>query len=160
MRRAVKRGVPAAPSTPPARLPKKRALTETPQKRAADLPQRRALTTAPKKRAAGGADPHKGSFPPQVHASVKPHTLILGTQPSDNSLEHSGYFLTNANAFWHICGDALGFRRGFHIRGRTEAVESIRPHLLHEEVVATYDEALQRLLSHGYAIWPVQPNPL
>lgn len=94
----------------------------------------------------------KGSFPPQYSPSHPPHTLILGTQPSDNSLAHGQYFMTNENAFWHIVGDALGFRRGFFVKGRTEAPNSIRPHLLHEQVL-DYHSALQRLTSSGYALW-------
>lgn len=93
----------------------------------------------------------KGSFDPIVRGA--PHTLLLGTQPSDNSLLHSGYFMTNANCFWHIVGDALGFRRGFHI-GRSEAVDYIRPHLLHDEAV-DYDEAVRRLTEAGYALWDI-----
>ena len=46
----------------------------------------------------------KGSFLPSVDPAVPPHTLLLGTQPSDNSLAHGQYFMTNANAFWHIVG--------------------------------------------------------
>ncbi|KAJ8603737.1 hypothetical protein CTAYLR_000253 [Chrysophaeum taylorii] len=96
----------------------------------------------------------KGAFLPVVHASVPPHTLLLGTQPSDNSLKYSGYFMTNANCFWHIVGDALGFRRGFHVDGREEAVDYVRPHLMHSES-ASYEEAIERLSSRGYAMWDV-----
>ena len=96
----------------------------------------------------------KGSFLPSVDPSVPPHTLLLGTQPSDNSLAHGQYFMTNANAFWHIVGDALGFRRGFHIAGRTDAPDYIRRHLLHCEEVS-YDEAIRRLTARGYALWDV-----
>ena len=46
----------------------------------------------------------KGSFLPSVDPTVPPHTLLLGTQPSDNSLAQGKYFMTNANAFWHIVG--------------------------------------------------------
>ena len=63
----------------------------------------------------------KGSFEPVVDAVAPPHTLLLGTQPSDNSLEHGRYFMTNQNAFWWIVGDALGFRRDFHIGARGSA---------------------------------------
>lgn len=94
----------------------------------------------------------KGSFPPLVHATVPPHTLLLGTQPSDTSLRGSGYYLSNNNAFWHIVGDALGFRRGFHVDGRTEAVDFIRTHLLHNESL-DYDAAVERLTAAGYAVW-------
>ena len=96
--------------------------------------------------------PEKGSFAPLLSEGCPPHTLILGTQPSDNSLREGKYFMTNANAFWHIVGDTLGFRRGFHIDGREEAVDFIRPHLLHDEAV-DYDEAVARLTGAGYALW-------
>ncbi|KAJ1462451.1 hypothetical protein M885DRAFT_505302 [Pelagophyceae sp. CCMP2097] len=114
----------------------------------------------------------KGSFAPVLHHTVAPHTLLLGTQPSDNSLAQGWYFATNSNAFWHIVGDALGFRasragapfarwpykrlgRGFHV-GRVDAVDFIRPHLLHSESESlSYDAALQRLTSSGYAMWDV-----
>ena len=75
------------------------------------------------------------SFAATYDPQVNTHTLILGTQPSSNSLDAGWYFGTNSNAFWHIVGDALGFRRGFHCGARTEAVPSILPHLLHAEEV-------------------------
>jgi hypothetical protein len=70
--------------------------------------------------------PRKGSLGPLL--TGEPHTLILGTQASDNALDVQTAFATNENAFWHIIGDALGFRRGFHVR-RDDAVASIRRHL-------------------------------
>ena len=96
----------------------------------------------------------KGSFPPRWDPSVPTHTLLLGTQPSDNSLQFGQYFMTNENAFWHIVGDALGFRRGFFVGQRTGAPDFIRPHLLHAEELS-YDEAMARLLSRGYAMWDI-----
>ena len=85
-----------------------------------------------------------------------PHTLILGTQASDNALAEAKAFATNENAFWHIIGDALGFRRGFHIGGRADAVPTIKRHLLHEEGAACgYDEAVARLLGAGFALWDI-----
>ena len=110
-------------------------------------PSKKRATTSPH-----FSGPAKGSFGPLLSATVAPHTLLLGTQPSDNSLREGKYFMTNANAFWHIVGDALGFRRGFHIDGRAEAVDFIRPHLLHDEAV-DYDEAVARLTGAGYALW-------
>ena len=76
-------------------------------------------------------DPHaptKGSLSALIGEA--PHTLLLGTQASDNAIDMAWAFATNENAFWHIMGDALGFRRGFHVK-RSEAVDSIRRHLLH-----------------------------
>jgi G:T/U-mismatch repair DNA glycosylase len=97
--------------------------------------------------------PRKGSLPALL--GNEPHTLIMGTQASDNALDGDIPFFTNENAFWHIIGDALGFRRGFHMR-RTEAVESIRLHLLHPvESECGYDEARRRLLAAGFAVWDV-----
>ena len=98
--------------------------------------------------------PHfrKGAFPPVVDEQTPPHTLLLGTQPSDTSLRENRYFMTNANVFWHIVGDALGFRRGFHVDGRTEACDFIRPHLLHDEEL-DYDDAVKKFTGAGYALW-------
>ena len=97
--------------------------------------------------------PRKGSLPALIGPA--PHTLLMGTQASDNALDGDIPFFTNENCFWHILGDALGFRRGFHMR-RDEAVESIRPHLLHPlESECGYEEARCRLLEAGYAVWDV-----
>jgi G:T/U-mismatch repair DNA glycosylase len=98
--------------------------------------------------------PRKGSFPAKFNPDSCVHTLLLGTQPSDNSLKEGQYFATNENAFWHIVGDALGFRRGFFVGGRTSAPDSIRPHLMHDEAVP-YSEALRRLTERGYALWDI-----
>ena len=96
----------------------------------------------------------KGSFPAKFSPGISVHTLLLGTQPSDNSLREGQYFATNENAFWHIVGDAFGFRRGFFTSGRTSAPDSIRPHLIHDEAVS-YSEALRRLTERGYAMWDI-----
>ena len=65
------------------------------------------------------------------------------------------YYATNTNAFWHICGDALGFRRGWFVGSRTEPPASIGPQLLHgpEHTLRSYPEAVRRLTSRGYAVW-------
>jgi G:T/U-mismatch repair DNA glycosylase len=108
------------------------------------------------KHEATAAAPVKGSFPPQVDASVAPHTLILGTQPSDNSLAQGRYYMTNTNAFWHIVGDALGFRRSFWTGTRAGAPPSIAPQLLHAPSTAVdYEEAMRRLTGSGYALWDI-----
>ena len=97
----------------------------------------------------------KGSFGCAMDDSVEVHTLILGTQPSDVSLEGNRYYDTHTNALWHIVGDALGWRRGWlDSKGRGPA-PSITRSLLHEETVESYDEALRRLTSRGYALWDV-----
>ena len=99
------------------------------------------------------AAPRKGSLPALLGAA--PHTLFMGTQASDNAIDGEVPFFTNENAFWHIIGDALGFRRGFHMR-RDEAVDSIRPHLLHPlESECSYEEARDRFLAAGFAMWDV-----
>ena len=91
----------------------------------------------------------KGSFLPALNPRSHPHTLILGTQPSDDSLTASRYYNTHTNALWHIVGDALGFRRGWlDSRGRGPP-ESIQRSLLHEEVVESYDDALRIRMPPG-----------
>ncbi|KAG8469040.1 hypothetical protein KFE25_007558 [Diacronema lutheri] len=102
------------------------------------------------------------SFPPLVHASVPPHTLILGTLPSVNSLDRCEYYATPSNAFWWIVGDALGHRRApptggwADARGRATTVPGfITRHLLHAGPELPYAEAVHRLTSAGYAVWDV-----
>lgn len=117
------------------------------------------LTPQKRGRVAAAADAgRKGSFLPQLDPTRPPHTLLLGTQPSDNSLHKGTYFATDANKFWHIVGDALGFRRGWWCSAaaasRGVAPEGIAPHLLHDEAVE-YDEAMRRLLSRGYCMWDI-----
>eukprot|EP01051_Picozoa_sp_SAG22_P015471 SAG22_NODE_2023_length_3123_cov_12.161045_2_plen_353_part_00 len=98
----------------------------------------------------------KRSFQPSLDPKVPPHTLILGTQPSDNSLGAGKYYMTNDNAFWHIVGDGLGFRRGFFVGQRTDAPPSIAPHLLHPPASALgYEDAMRRLTGSGYAVWDI-----
>ena len=97
--------------------------------------------------------PRKSSFAPLLRGS--PHTLLMGTQASDNALDAGKVFATNENAFWHIVGDALGFRRGFHLK-REDAVPSIQLHLLHPPSSALeYDAAVDRLLDAGFAVWDI-----
>lgn len=99
--------------------------------------------------------PLKGSFGCAIDPSARPHTLILGTQPSDVSLGANRYYDTHTNALWHIAGDALGFRRGW-LDGKGRAPPpSITRSVLHTRVVDTYEEALALLLSRGYGLWDV-----
>ena len=101
--------------------------------------------------------PLKGSLAPIIprEGSSGPHTLILGTQASDSALAEAKAFATNENVFWHIIGDALGFRRGFHIN-RSDAVPTIKKHLLHPEHTAcSYSLAVSHLLDAGFAIWDI-----
>ncbi len=159
---------PATTATPKTRKPRA-AVEDSSSKCVESPPPARdavpAPPTQPKKKkakkshvasAAAAAAPVKGSFPPLVDPHVKPHTLLLGTQPSDNSLGQGRYFMTNTNAFWHIVGDAFGFRRGFWTGERADAPPSIAPHLLHPpSATVGYDEAMRRLTSQGYALWDI-----
>ena len=103
-----------------------------------------------------------GSFHALVDDAVPPHTLILGTQPSEVSLGCGWYFGKDENAFWHLIGCGLGFRRGFHIgRNQVERGDVIAsyakflPPKESEDVVTTYEEAVRRLLGAGYALWDI-----
>lgn len=97
----------------------------------------------------------KGSFGCAMDPSSPIHTLILGTQPSDASLDGNRYYDTHTNAMWHIIGDALGWRRGWlDSRGRGPTA-SITRSLLHETTLESYDEAIKQLTSRGYALWDV-----
>lgn len=125
-------------------------MASTPQK----APRRHATADTPAKRPKQSPHFRKGAFPPVVDDATPPHTLLLGTQPSDTSLRERKYFMTNANVFWHIVGDALGFRRGFHVDKRTEACDFIRPHLLHGEAL-DYAAAVARFTGSGYALWDI-----
>ena len=110
----------------------------------------------------GGGGGRTGSFTALVDGVVPPHTLLLGTQPSEVSLAHGWYFGKDENAFWHIVGFALGFRRGFHVganqRDRGDVVPSIAkflPPLQESTVVQKYDDAVRQLLGAGYALWDI-----
>ena len=101
------------------------------------------------------AGEHKGSFGCALDGTVPPHTLILGTQPSDVSLGANRYYDTHTNVLWHIVGDALGWRRGW-LDGKGRAPPaSITSRLLHEASIESYDEALAQLTSRGYCLWDV-----
>lgn len=136
---------PASP--PPKRAARRGGLSPPPP------PKKRART---ERHQSSAEAPVKGSFEAKVDAHVEPHTLILGTQPSDNSLAQGRYFMTNINAFWHIVGDALGFRRGFWTGKRTSPPPSIASQLLYPpSATVDYDEAMRRLTSNGYALWDI-----
>lgn len=97
----------------------------------------------------------KGSFGCAMDPNVPVHTLILGTQPSDVSLDGNRYYDTHTNAMWHIVGDALGWRRGWLDSKGRGPTASITRSLLHENIIDSYDEALGQLTSKGYALWDV-----
>ena len=105
-----------------------------------------------------GGSKRTGSFKALVSSTKPPHTLLLGTQPSNVSLAHGWYFGRDENAFWHIVGCALGFRRGFHVNQRSDGdvvpcvAKYLPPGLT---VVPTYKEAVDRLQDAGYALWDV-----
>lgn len=102
------------------------------------------------------ASPIKGSFSARLPPAGRlPHTLILGTQPSDSSLKQQQYYAYHTNAFWHIIGDALGWRRGWLDENGRGPPGVITRSLLHERVVDEYDVALEDLTSRGYALWDV-----
>ena len=127
------------------------------------------LTSAPPPSASGSKEAWKstthshgagrtGSFTAHVDANVAPHTLIVGTQPSDISLGKSMYFGNDANAFWACVGEALGFRRGFQSNPREDnaCVPSIEEALTPSfDRVTEYSEAVLRLTSSGYALWDI-----
>lgn len=106
----------------------------------------------------GGRAPLKVSLPPTLSMSPPPATLLLGSQASDNSMAREEAFASNENAFWHILGDALGFARGFHHKGRMHAVDSIWPHLLHagrkKEASILSVEDMQNASGHRIALPP------
>ena len=122
--------------------------------------------TSPLADAGGGG--RTGSFEAIIDSSVTPpHTLLLGTQPATKSIANGWYFANDTNAFWHIVGHALGFRRGFHenhARPDGDVVPSIamhlrggkyHPHEQRDKVVADYEEAVSRLRGAGYALWDI-----
>lgn len=100
-----------------------------------------------------------GSFSAHVDESVRPHTLILGTQPSNISIAQGMYFGNDANCFWPCVGEALGFRRGFQCSATREdnsCVPSIEGVLTPEyERVTEYSEAMLRLTRSGFALWDI-----
>lgn len=159
---AKKRAAPAATvAAPPAkRKPKASAAAKSPSPVASPqplLPIRKGSWTSPLADAGGGG--RTGSFEPIIDASVTPpHTLLLGTQPATNSLGRCWYFGSDANAFWHIVGHALRFRRGFHDNERADGdvVPSIAQYLRdnpRDEVLHEYEDAVVRLQTAGYALW-------
>jgi G:T/U-mismatch repair DNA glycosylase len=110
----------------------------------------------------GGGANRTGSFAALLDAQTMPHTLILGTQPSNVSLANGWYFGKDENAFWHIIGCGLGFRRGFHVganqNARGDVVPSIAKFLPPKDqcvVVSEYAEAVRRLLAAGFVLWDI-----
>ena len=65
------------------------AFMSTPTKKKRPAPRGAEKTPSKRKSPHFDADA-KGAFPPVLDADVPPHTLLLGTQPSDNSLNALG----------------------------------------------------------------------
>lgn len=101
------------------------------------------------------SSPTKGSFGCCIDPRAAPHTLILGTQPGDLSLQQQQYYNYHTNALWHICGDALGWRRGWVDGNGRGPPTSITRSLLHTRCVDSYEEAVLLLTARGYALWDV-----
>lgn len=111
------------------------------------------LCTPSPKRPSGAI---KGAFGCALDETVPPHTLILGTQPSDTSLGAQRYYDFHANAMWHIVGDALGWRRAWLDGNGRSPPASITRALLHSsQSVDNYHTALAQLTSRGYCLWDV-----
>jgi hypoxanthine-DNA glycosylase len=97
------------------------------------------------------------SFGAFVDDAVAPHTLILGTHPSEISFTKAQYFANPANAFWWIVGDALGFRRdaGLNTSGKPAGRTDYFSELRHETPLLEYEAGIQKLTSSGFALWDV-----
>ena len=115
-----------------------------------------ASTTPPSKKSAPNSSsfsagaPRTNSFGVLAHPTIPPHTLILGSHPSVQSLQNGEYYGHRRNAFWWIAGDALGFRRGV-AGGPSKEITPLHP----EEKSLPYTEQVQQLLEAGFAVWDV-----
>lgn len=85
---------------------------------------------------------------------VEPHTLIIGTHPSQRSLANVQYYGHPMNAFWWIAGDCLGFRRGPGVSRSTGAPYALTQHLRHDTILP-YPAQLERLVQSGFALWDI-----
>lgn len=95
------------------------------------------------------------SFPPLHDKSIPIHTLILGTHPAKKSLNVQRYFVNPCNVFFWIAGDCLGFRRdnGETARGGAMKLCTELRHGISR--VITYDEQVNILCKHGFALWDI-----
>jgi len=104
------------------------------------------------------------SFGPVLSKTVAPHTLILGTMPSNASHANVQYYGHPSNAFWWLVGEALGFRRGgpqsdkdwpqgqFSMKPSKDILQTL------EKVdcpVLDYDHQIEALTEAGFALWDV-----
>lgn len=62
------------------------------------------------------------------------------------------YFLHVCSAFWWICGDCLGFRRGNGISPSTGKPYAFTSALRHDNVLP-YEEQVESLCRNGFALW-------
>jgi len=91
-----------------------------------------------RKKPAAAADPAKLALkvglPPILPSSSDPlpHTLVLGSGPSDASLKEQKYYAHAQNAFWKVMGSILGF-------------DSNLP----------YEQRTAQLTRHGIVLWDV-----
>mmetsp|Transcript_73314 Transcript_73314/g.122437 ORF Transcript_73314/g.122437 Transcript_73314/m.122437 type:complete len:290 (+) Transcript_73314:110-979(+) len=97
------------------------------------------------------------SFAALIDDTVPPHTLILGTHPSEVSFAKTQYFGNSANAFWWIVGDALGFRRdaGLKTTGEPAGRRDYFAALRYEKPLLNYESGLALFTSRGFALWDV-----
>jgi len=105
-----------------------------------------------------------GSFAPVLSQTVAPHTLILGTMPSNASHAHAQYYAHPSNAFWWIVGEALGFRRGgpkgerawpldqFAMKPAKDILEALKKV---DSPILDYKHQVETLTESGFALWDV-----
>jgi len=105
-----------------------------------------------------------GSFAPVVSQTVAPHTLILGTMPSNASHAQAQYYAHPSNAFWWIVGEALGFRRGgpqgdrdwpleqFSRKPSKDILEALNKL---QSPILDYNHQVEALTAAGFALWDV-----
>jgi len=73
------------------------------------------------------------SFQVRLPLDAKPHTLVLGTMASIESLQRGESYGHPHNAFWHIIGRRFGFERA----------------------TTPYEDQVARLTGQGFALWDV-----
>ena len=85
-------------------------------------------------------------FPPI--ARRRPHILILGSIPSEESLRQQQYYAHPSNAFWEIMGQFLGFAASLDYEQRTLILEhrciALWDVLKHCERRGSLDSAIKR----------------
>ena len=96
-----------------------------------------------------------GSFPPILHPTTPPHTVILGTMPSTTSHACCQYYGHPSNVFWWVVGEALGFRRGgpFPSKPAKDILEGL--HQCEDTPELGYQDQVEALTAAGYVLWDV-----